>query len=383
MTMDLSKYSAEMEVTRGWVFLDCACVAPISNRARDAMVKLAQEMARDGPANEKFWVKVYRETRKLAAQMLHCDSKEIAFVKNTSEGISFVANGFPFEAGDNVVTTNIEFPANRYVWFELERKGVTVTAVADENGRVPTDSLLGAVTENTRLISVSSVQFRSGFRHDLKSIGDFCRERDIFFCVDIIQSMGALETDVKECGISAASADGHKWLVSPEGIGVLYISKEAQKVIRPTEIGWFNFVNPLDFITYDNTLKDDATKYESGSLNTLGVFALNESMKLLLEIGVKNIERHIIDLSDYLCERLIEKGYRIYSSRLPGEKSQIVVFDSSSVKAEEINDALKKERIVVTCRGGRIRAAIHFFNTREEIDKVVNVLPEVGQGSPE
>jgi len=362
-------------IHREWTFLDHAAVSPIPKPAKDAMTAFLDDLCRNAMSNRTRWHEQMKKARRLAAELLHCSPQEIAFVKNTSEGVSIIANGLNLSSGDTVVTTDIEFPANIYPWMRLSSKGVALKLVKNRDGRVPFQDIVEAANSGTKVIALSSVEFSTGFRHDLRRIGDLCRERGIFFFVDGIQSAGALELDVKRCSISALSAGCQKWLLGPEGAGILFVDEQVLPKVQPTEVGAATVENPERYLDYRYVPKKDATKFECGAPNVVGICGMAASVELLLKIGIPNIEKHIIQLTDLLCEELERKGYEIYSSRREGEKSGIVLFSSPNHSSEDLWRRLFERKIVTSVRYGRVRLSPHFYNTPEEIGQVIETLP--------
>ncbi len=371
----MSEYRERMSIQDKWIFLNHAGVSPIPKPARDAMTAFLDDLCENAMANRAVWHQQMRKARNLAADILHCSPSEIAFIKNTSAGVSIVANGLNLSPGDSVVTTDIEFPANIYPWMRLSSKGVNLKLVPNKAGRVPFEDIAAASDENTKVVALSSVEFSTGFRHDLKRVGEFCRENGILFFVDGIQSIGALELNVKECSISALSADSHKWLLGPEGAGILFVDERVLDKVEPTEVGWFTVENPEEYLNYRYVPKKDAGKFECGAPNVVGICGMAASMELLLEVGIPNIERRILRLTDQLCEGLEKERYEVYSSRKEGEKSGIVLFSSQRHSADELHRLLLERNIVTAVRYGRVRVSPHFYNTPEEIEKVIEALP--------
>jgi cysteine desulfurase / selenocysteine lyase len=367
-------YRDLMDIPEELTFFNHAAVSPITRRARDAMKEFLDDVCARSMANRKKWYGEIRKARQLAADMLHCSPEEIAFIKNTSEGISMIANGLNLSAGDTVVTTDIEYPANIYPWMRLSKNGVNFKLVANKNGRIPFEDLAAAVDTSTKVIALSSVEFTTGFRHDLKRIGEFCRERGIFFFVDGIQSVGALELEVKECGISALSAGCQKWLLGPEGAGILFVDEGFLDNVEPTVVGATTVENPEEYLDYRYVPKKNAEKFESGGLNIVGILGMAVSMELLLEIGIPKVEKHILDLTDRLCEGLLKKGYELYSSRREREKSGIVLFSSEKHTAEDLHRRLLEKNIITSVRYGRVRVSPHFHNTPAQIDLLLQTL---------
>ncbi|MFQ5956932.1 MAG: aminotransferase class V-fold PLP-dependent enzyme [Candidatus Brocadiales bacterium] len=374
--MDIKKIRKEFPVTKRYTYLDNACIGPLSRRAASYMNGFIDDMARCGGVNEDRWVEDVKKTRVLAAKLLNSSPLEIAFIKNTSEGISFVANGLEWSVGDNVVISNAEFPANVYPWMNLKDRGVQVKFVWEDNrGRIPFEDIEKVVNDRTRVVSLSFVEFSSGFRNDLRRIGSLCRDRGIVFVVDAIQGLGALGLDVGEVSVDFLSADGHKWLLSPEGVGIFYARKGSMEKLVVSEVGWASVVNREDYLDYNITLRPDASRFECGSPNTLGIYGLRGSLEIILEVGIKEIEERILELTDYLVGGLEERGYKIFNSRREGEKSGIVSFYSERHNTALVHDCLIRQGVIVSFREGRIRAAPHFYNTHEEVDKLLRLLP--------
>lgn len=373
--MNVSDWRALFPISKHCAFFNHAAVAPLSGPAADAMRHYVEQT--EGSAG--LGAGLYRraeEVRRLAARLIHAEAREIAFVKNTTEGLGWVAAGLPWEAGDNVVTTGVEFPANVYPWMGLRSRGVELRMVPEDNGRIPAERLLAAVDERTRLVSVSAVQYASGFRLDLPAIGRFCRERGVLFCVDAIQALGVLPLDVREMGIDFLSADGHKWLCGPEGCGIFFCRHELLSRLEPAYAGWLCMRDALDFGNYRFEYVDTACKFDTGSYNLAGIHGLGASMEMLLEIGIDRIAAHVLMLTDRLAEAVLAKGYRLISSRTRGEASGIVSFASDRHDHEAIRQRLENDhRIIIAVREGRLRVSPHFYNTVEEIDRLVNYLP--------
>ncbi len=369
--MDWTVYRAEFPVARRWAFLDHAAVAPLSERARRALVEWADDMTENGVVNEGRWLKRVEEVRRLFARLLNADSSEIAFVKNTSEGIGFVAEGLDWQAGDNVVSAAEEYPANIYPWLNLRERGVEVRLVPSRGPRIELDDVRARLDSRTRLVSLSFVEYASGFRNDLDAIGALCRERGILFCVDAIQGLGVLPLDVRRTPIDFLAADGHKWLLGPEGAGVFFIRRELIERLRPVSVGWHSVVGAWDFSTIDFTLKPNAGRWENGTLNLGGIVSLGASLELLLEIGIDSIATRVLELTDELCTRARTAGLEVFSSRRAEDRSGIV---SLIVPGLEPREAVKRCRaagIAINARAGRVRVSPHFYNSTEDLERLI------------
>jgi len=355
--------------------MDHAAVAPLTGRAHSALIEWAADMAENGDVHESRWTRRVEEVRALFGKLLNADPLDLAFVKNTSEGIGIVAEGFPWRAGDNVVTASEEYPANLYPWMNLADRGVTLRTVPSRDGRLGIDDLRAAMDQRTRLVSLSFVEFASGFRNDLDVIGGLCRERGVYFFVDAIQGLGVLPLDVRQAPVDFLAADGHKWLLGPEGAGIFYVRRDLLNLLHPVGVGWNSVVGARDFSRIDFTLKPHAGRWESGTLNVAGITGLGASLELLLEIGVPALAGRLRQLTDDLCARASRVGWTVFSSRRPEDWSAIV----SLVVPGDVRQRVARCRnagLVINQRAGRLRISPHCYNTTEEIERLIAVLSE-------
>ncbi|HEY0657135.1 MAG TPA: aminotransferase class V-fold PLP-dependent enzyme [Pyrinomonadaceae bacterium] len=360
-----------------YVYLNSAAVAPLPQIAAEAVYSQLKDVSENGSANYTDWIATKTRSRELVAEMLNVKSEQIAFMRNTSDGFASVANGLPWRKGDNIVTFAKEFPANFYAWRRIRDDfGVELRLCPERGGRIDSDEFIGLIDSNTKLVSISAVQFASGFRADLERIGAAARKADALFAVDIIQGFGALPFDLPAQLIDIAAGASHKWLCSPEGCGILYLSERARERVKPTLVGWISVLEPWDFEDYEQPFKQNALAWETGTGGISLFYGLEQSLKLLQETGAKNIENYLENLSDYLCELLAEKKYEIVSSRAKNEKSQIVcIKHCGGLTSNEIAKHLENEKIIVSPRGDRIRIAPHFFNNQEDIERLIESLP--------
>jgi selenocysteine lyase/cysteine desulfurase len=238
---------------------------------------------------------------------------------------------------------------------------------------VSLDDIIARVDDRTRVISVSSAECNSGFRNDLNRIGAFCREKGIYFCVDAIQSLGVLPMDVKRDHIDFLAADGHKWLMSVEGLGGLYIAREVLEDVYPVMVGWDSMVDANDFMNYKFQFRPDARRFEEGSFNTLSIHALGAALSLLQEVGVDNIESRVMRLGDYVLERLRRRDLKILSSSRPEERSGIIAF-AVNADLKKLAAYMAENRVSLTVRDGLVRLSPHFYNSEEEVDRFFELL---------
>jgi selenocysteine lyase/cysteine desulfurase len=363
----------EFPVKANRIFFDHAKVSPLPRRVCDAVNAFTEDACEYGTKNYKAWMTEVDRVRGQFARLINGDIDEVAFVKNTSEGISIVANGIDWKAGDNVVIPDIEFPANVYPWWNLKRFGVETRMVKAKDGRILFDDLIGQADERTRVISVSSVECNSGFRNDLNQIGAFCKERNILFCVDAIQSLGILRMDVKRDNIDFLAADGHKWMLSVEGLGGFYISKNVLEKIYPATVGWDSVVNASDFMNYDFTFRPDAKRFEEGSFNTMSIYALGAALDLLLEIGIDTIQSSVLLQGDYLVDGLQQRGTRILNSMIPKERSGIISC-ALTADLQKLTAYMAENNVSLTVRDGMVRLSPHFYNSQDEADQFFDLL---------
>lgn len=366
-----ARYRDQFPVTRQLIYLNHAAVAPLCKPAADAMKGLADDCLAFGSYHYDAWMGAYEALRVAAAKLLHADRSEIALVKNTSEGIATVASGLDWRPGDKVVAFAEEFPANYYPWKRLEERGVRVEWLSclDPLDRVD-EAARGA-----RLLAISFVQYLSGYRAPLDAIGEICHRHGCLFLVDAIQGLGAFPVDVRRSRIHALAADGHKWLLGPEGCGILYLQRDVQDSVFPVEFGWTNVANYADYASRDMSLRPDAGRYECGTLNTIGCFGLKAAIEFLLEAGIANIAAQVQALGDRIDQGARNKGYEVMGNRTPESGAGIVTFRKRDTDSRVIVRQLREKRIAAAPRQGWVRASPHFYITAAEIDEMIAALP--------
>ncbi|MEQ1884693.1 MAG: aminotransferase class V-fold PLP-dependent enzyme [Bryobacteraceae bacterium] len=358
-------------VTERLIYLNHAAVSPISRPAADAMQWFARDAQDWGALHYGKWLETYDGLRQGTARLINGSPEEIALVKNTSEGIAAIAMGLDWRAGDKIVCFEEEFPANQYPWRKLESKGVRIEWLRATD---PLDRIDEAA-KGARLLAISFVQFLTGYRADLVKTGEICRRRGVIFFVDAIQGLGAFPLDVQAANIDALSADGHKWLLGPEGCAVLYISRSLQEQVEPAEFGWTNAASSNDYASRDMTPWNDARKYECGTLNTIGCYGLRASIDFLLEIGVERIAPVVQGLADRIADGARAKGYELLGARTPASGAGIVSFRKPGVDSSGLCAMLRENGVTAAPRAGWIRTSPHFYLLPAEIDRVVEMLP--------
>jgi cysteine desulfurase / selenocysteine lyase len=363
-------YRSEFPVTENLIYLNHAAVAPLVRPAAEAMERLAKDALHYGSIHYAEWLATYDGLRHAAARLINAVPEEIALLKNTSEGIATVAMGLDWCPGDRIVAFKEEFPANQYPWQRLESKGVAITWLS------ATDSLdrIDEAARGARLLALSFVQYLTGHRADLNSIGEICRRRGAIFFVDAIQGLGAFPLDVRAANIGALAADGHKWLLGPEGCAIFYISRALQDRIEPVEFGWTNTAGYEDYGSRDMTLRADAGRYECGTLNTIGCYGLRASIEFLLEVGIERIAPVVQTLGDRIAQGVRQRGYEVLAERTPENGAGIVSFRKPGVDSAAIVARLLQNKMITAARAGWVRASPHFYITTEEIDAMLGCL---------
>jgi selenocysteine lyase/cysteine desulfurase len=368
--------SSEFNLRNDIIHLNHAGVSPWPLRTVKAVRKFADENMVQGSLQYLEWLEVETGLRKQAQKLINAPSPlDIALLKNTSEALSVVAYGLEWKKGDNIVSCSQEFPSNRIVWESLVQKGVGFREADFNISGNPEDALFSLVDNNTRLITISSVQFSTGLSVDLKRIGEFCKKRGILFCVDAIQSLGAMQFDVQQIQADFVMADGHKWMLGPEGLAIFYSNPDARDRLHLNQYGWHMVEDAGNFDRRDWSVAKSARRFECGSPNMLGIYALNASLSLILETGMDYIEREILKRSEYLFDKIkaISELELITSTR-QGRYAGIVTFRRRGVDSALLYQNLMQQKILCAHRSGGIRLSPHFYTPYEQLDHVIELV---------
>ena len=365
-------------VTRQLVYLNHAAVGPLSTRAYVAIEAQARDQRDYGALHWRAWYAEYDLLRAAAARLLNADANEIAILKNTSEGLSFVAEGYPWREGDNVITTDLEFPSNATPWKALQRRGVECRVLRSRDGAYAPADIEGLIDDRTRIVTVSSVAFHNGFVADLDAIGAICARRGVLLCVDAIQSLGVLPIDVRRSNISFLAADGHKWLCATEGAAIFYVAAEHRQKLQVLENGWTNIDRRGKFIECPTDLLPDARRFEAGSLNTNGIYALRAALDLLFETGIESIAAEVLRITNHLATELEKAGWTIGSPR--PIRSGILGATPPTVESGtlmRIHRHLEEHGIITAPREGMIRFSPHFYNDETDVARVIEAISRI------
>jgi selenocysteine lyase/cysteine desulfurase len=381
---DESLRRREFPVCEEKIFLAHAGVSPLPGRVAEAMTQYVAAAARDNQENV-VPEEVIGETRALAARLIEAKAEEIAFVGSTSMGLAMVAAGLPWERGDSVVCYRDDYPANVYPWMDLARRGVEVRFVEPEQfGNVTVEEVERVVDRKTRLVSLASVHFQTGWRLDVDRIGGFLRQRGILFCLDGIQSFGALRTSMRQ--VDFAAADAHKWLLGPLGAAILYVRQEHFDRFHPPLVGWHSASSP-NFIAQESLMfKRDARRYEPGSLNLAGIIGLRAALELILECGIEAVEARVLALARQAIASATKAGFAIVGPTEGVGLSGIVSMSSEEQDVAKWHASLNAARIITSLRylrDGRkgLRLSPHFYNRDEEVAETVERIRSGGNKS--
>jgi len=355
------------------IYFNHASTGPLSIPVKNTLEKLLEERSSNKIDDYEELLQISGETKEMLARLINSTSARIAFTSNTSYGLNILAQGIHWNKADRIILNDIEFPANIYPFMNLISKGVEIDFVKSQNGVVSAEQIIKSITEKTKLISVSYVQFLSGYRIDLQKLGKICKEQNIILSVDAIQGLGSLTMDVQNCNIDFISCGTQKWMLGLQGMAFIYVSEELQNKMDTIPAGWLSVDNAWDLTDYEFSLKKSANRYQAGTLNTFGIYCLNASLKLFNEFGFSEIENQVLINSEYFIKQLKLIGYNPMLNDLESRflSGIVSIADDDS---EKLFNYLSENKIIAAVREGIIRFAPHFYNTRQEIDKVVVVL---------
>jgi len=381
MSFDFSPAALDREfpVRRSLLYFNHAAVAALPRRVAAAMTAQVENQRDRGAADWRAWYANVETTREKAARLVHASTSEIAFVPNTSWGINLVALGFPWTQGDNVVTTDIEFPSNAYPWRALAERGIECRAAKSRDGRIAAGDVAALADGRTRVVAVSWVAFHNGFVFPLAELGAFCRERGILLVVDAIQGLGALPIDVGETKVDVLCADGHKWLYGTEGGAVFYVREGAREKVPARALGWWNLKTEGEYLQYRGAPYSGARRYEPGSLPTANLVGLSAALDLLAEMGPANVRARILENVAALRDGLSARGWRIATPEPLA--SGILAAAPTSADARRWAKALEARGVIVAPREGAVRFSPHAGNDVGEVARALGEIDAIGAPS--
>jgi len=368
--LDINKIRKEFPVTNKYAYFDHAAVGPLSTRTVQAANHVTEEKC-EGDLHWGSWEDTAEETRKSIAVLIGASADEIALVHSTSEGVSIVANGLSYEEGSNIVTCDMEFPSNLFPWQALaKRQGLELRVVRNRDGFLGVEDFAQAIDEETRIVAVSHVQYMNGFRIDLEELSKIAHENDAYVATDAVQAVGEMPVNVSELGVDFLATSGYKWLLSPVSTGFLYVRQELFEELWPTIVGYRADETPMEFHFREFQPAHTAHRYEGGQLNFPGFAGMKESIKLLQEVSVGAIETRILSLIDHLIDGL-EGNAKVRVRSCLDESCRSGIVNLACPDPESVAERLLQRGVVVSVRGGGLRISPHFYNTEDEIGKLV------------
>ncbi len=370
-------------ITRHSIYLNHAANGPLPGPVARTLYTYIDDTSNFGNINFARWLEYERGAHRRLASLIHVRPDQVALIASTGDGLMNIASGLRWQPGDTIISAEYEFPSNIYPWLNLQEQGVHVHLVAMRDNRIAIEDVLASITEHTRLVSLSLVEFSTGYRSDIATIARYCHERGIICGIDAIQALGALEIDAQELGIDYLSAAAHKWLLGPQTTGILYIEDELLAQVHVPRRGWFSVETPFDFFNYEQPLKAGAARFEHSSPNRLPIVGLDAALGIFESIdgGMQAVEQRILGLTGHAIAGLERLGYPVVSPQGEGERSGIVCFnvhpDRQDISPQQLVDELASRNIRIAARGNVVRISPHFYNTLEEIDTLLNALEEL------
>ncbi len=360
-------------IEKGITYLNHAATGPFSTRLLDEMKEYFRTRSEENIDDYPAFIKITEATRNMLAAFLNTDNSRIAFLDNTTNGLNLLAQGLKWQQGDEIILNDLEFPANIYPFMNLEKKGVKIIIVKSHDGIVSAEDIIEKITPKTKLVSVSMVQFLSGYRIDLKKLGAECKRQSILLSVDAIQGLGAFRLDVQDCHIDFISCGTQKWMLGLQGLSFIYVSDNLQPKLDPVYVGWLGVNDGWNLLDYNLSLKDSAERFQPGSLNSAGIYALNASLKLFREFGIDKVESRVLANSKLLMSELRKIGLE---PLLPVSEEKYIsgIVSFPHKNAYSILEVLKEKKIEAAVREGIMRISPHFYNNAEDIGRLTEGL---------
>ncbi len=357
------------------IYFNHAAIGPWSSLVLNRINEYALQRSGAKIENYQAFLKLNCRAKINLGKLLGTTPDRLAWVDNVSNGLNILAQGLNWTAGDRIILNDIEFPSNIYPFLNLQRQGVEIDIIKSRNGIVDLEDIQKVITPNTKLVSISLVQFLSGYRADVDSIGELCKQHGIIFCVDAIQGVGVVQIDVGKSKIDFLSGGTQKWLMSSQGLSYIFVTEELQNRINQKNVGWTSVENAWNLLDYDLTLKSSADRFQNGTVNALGIAIFDSMLEFFLEFGLENIEKRILENTKYFIEELVKVGLQPILKDV-NEKKRAGIVTFKHERAKEIFDELEKRKIYGAVREGMIRFSPHFYNTKEEVVKHLEVIIE-------
>jgi cysteine desulfurase/selenocysteine lyase len=372
-----------MEISKAWdffphtktgtIYFNHAATGPLSTFVTNKLNEYLKERSLEKIDNFPKVKDYVKSTKEDLGKYLNCSPDRIAYTDNTTNGINILASGINWSKGDRILLNDIEFPANVYPFLNLQKDGVIIDFVKSHDGIVSADDIISNIRPDTKLVSISFVQFLTGYRADLEKIGEYSKEKGIIFCVDAIQGLGALRLDVKKCKVDFLSCGTQKWMLGLQGFAFIYLTEDLQDKLQPKYAGWLSVENAWDFLHYELIALKSAERFQYGTISHIGVFAFRGALDFFQSFRWEDIEKQTIEVASYLSNQLEEIGIKTFLAGCSKENlSGIVSFKHN--ESQKVYDYLTSNQISCAVREGVIRLSPHFYNTFEECDKLIGIL---------
>jgi cysteine desulfurase/selenocysteine lyase len=361
----------DFPVTEKYTYLSNAAISPIPKQVLEESSKFYQELSEHGGAIWETWAEKMEQTRDVYAKFIHAHRDEVGFTHSTSEGMNIIAH--MLSSKGSVISNELEFPSSTLPWLNRD---ADVTFVSSKKGKILKEDIANSINQNTRTVVVSHVQYSTGWRQDLAELGELTSKKGLYLVVNPTQSLGALYLNVRDFNIDFMASNGHKWILSSFGIGAIYIKKEYLKDLERFKPPFYSQLGQKQTEIFDNKkidMSNTASRFELGSPHFSNILCLKSAIEYITKIGIEQIEKRILYLTEYLVEKLREFKVEIISP-LEEEKgrSGIIVFKERN--AQEIVRQLERRRIMVSARGDGIRVSPHFYNNENDIDRLLSEL---------
>ena len=375
MPLTRQEMRALFPIASRYAYLDHAANAPLAIPVRSTMEVYLRRMTEE-PFELAHWERLRGQVRTRIAELLSVGPESITFTRNTTAGLGLVAAGLDWEPGDNVVGVHREFPSNIYPWMGLRRKGVELRLYQPEAGRIDVKALVNLCDQRTRILAISAVQFWSGFRTDLGALATALRGRDLLLVVDGAQAVGGLQVDLSQTPVDFLAAGAQKWLLGPMGVGFAYVGPRMLERLNPVIIGPESVVRDREYSDYDLTFKPGAQRFEEAAPNYAGILGMGAAVNLLLRCGSPAVEEVVLRLADRLRDELPSRGYElVLKPTVPSERSGIVSFRHPRMVPSELHTRLRDAGVIISLRGDFLRASPHYYNSDEDLDRLLEALP--------
>jgi cysteine desulfurase / selenocysteine lyase len=365
----------EFPIRKTRIYMNNASIGPLPTCSVEAARQYLEHQNATANAFYPQWDETAGRARQRFAPLINATPDEIGLVGNTTKGLLLLANGLEWHKGDNIIIPEFEFPANVYPWKNLEAKGVELRFVPERNARFELEDFARLVDRRTRLLTASFVEYATGFRQNLEALGRLCRENKLIFCVDAIQGIGVIPLDVQAANIDFLALDGHKWLLGPYGIGFVFCRRALMEQLRGFR-GWMSVRKPSHYEDLSQELAESARRFEEGSLNYLGLYALERSVELITKLGIGRIHRKVMAVTGHLAGGLARKGYRVMSPLAETERSGIIAFESPRFNSQDLFKGLLAKNVICAVRRNMVRMSPHFYNSLAEMDEALRLLPD-------